>query len=80
MRRARFAAEVRSRGEPFVIVCGFGETGGLICSALDRSGTRFVVVERDEARRHRRKVGPGAERMAALFGPDDLDPGPVAYL
>jgi voltage-gated potassium channel len=50
VRRARFAAEVRRRGEPFVIVCGFGETGGLICSALDRSGTRFTVIDRDETR------------------------------
>ena len=50
LRRARFAAEVRGRAEPFVIVCGYGETGGLICAALDRSGTPFVVVERDEAR------------------------------
>ncbi len=50
VRRARFAAEVRGRGEPFVIVCGFGDTGSLICAALDRSATRFVVVERDETR------------------------------
>lgn len=50
LRRARFAAEVRGRAEPFVLVCGFGETGSLICAALDRSGTRFVVLDRDEAR------------------------------
>jgi Trk K+ transport system NAD-binding subunit len=50
MKRAAFTRDVRGRAEPFVIVCGFGETGTLICEGLDRSGTRFVVVERDEAR------------------------------
>jgi Trk K+ transport system NAD-binding subunit len=50
LRRERFARQVRGRTEPFVMVCGFGETGALICRALDRSGVRFVVVERDEQR------------------------------
>jgi Trk K+ transport system NAD-binding subunit len=50
LRRTRFAAEVRGRAEPFVIVCGFGDTGSLICAALDRSGTRFVVIDREETR------------------------------
>jgi Trk K+ transport system NAD-binding subunit len=50
LRRSRFGRQVRGRTDPFVIVCGFGETGALICAALDRSGTRFVVVEKDDTR------------------------------
>jgi Trk K+ transport system NAD-binding subunit len=50
VRRERFARQVRGRSEAFVIVCGFGETGALICAALDRSNTRFVVVEKNETR------------------------------
>jgi Trk K+ transport system NAD-binding subunit len=50
LRRASFAGEVRGRAEPFYIVCGYGETGALICNGLDRSNLRFVVVEVDEAR------------------------------
>ncbi|MBA3777310.1 MAG: potassium transporter TrkA, partial [Betaproteobacteria bacterium] len=48
--RARFGRRVRRLGEPFYIVCGCGETGQLITRALDRRGTRFVVVELKEAR------------------------------
>jgi Trk K+ transport system NAD-binding subunit len=44
------SSEVRRLAEPFYIVCGFGETGRLICAALDRSGLRVVVVEINRAR------------------------------
>ncbi|MCX9158247.1 NAD-binding protein [Niveibacterium sp. 24ML] len=46
----RFSRTVRRIGEPFYLVCGCGETGTLVCSALDRIGTRFVIVERSEQR------------------------------
>jgi Trk K+ transport system NAD-binding subunit len=44
----RFARAVRHITEPFYLVCGYGETGRLICQALDHRGFRVVVVERDE--------------------------------
>ena len=45
IRASRFARSVRRLREPFYIVCGHGETGRLICSALDRMGLRVVVIE-----------------------------------
>ena len=46
----RFVRAVRRLREPFYVVCGYGETGRLICEALDRMGIRAVVVEVDEAK------------------------------
>ena len=43
----RFARQVRRIHEPFYLVCGYGETGRLVCKALDRLGERAVVVERN---------------------------------
>ena len=45
IRVRRFALEVRKLHEPFYIVCGYGETGRLLCAALDRMGFRVVVLE-----------------------------------
>lgn len=45
VRASRFARSVRKLREPFYIVCGYGETGRLICSALDQMGLRVVVLE-----------------------------------
>lgn len=46
----RFVRQVRRLREPFYLVCGYGETGRLICEALDRMGLRAVVVEIDEGK------------------------------
>ena len=46
----RFVRAVRRLSEPFYLVCGYGETGRLICHALDRMGLRSVVLEVDEAK------------------------------
>lgn len=46
----RFVRAVRRLREPFHLVCGYGETGRLICDALDRMGVRAVVIEIDEGR------------------------------
>lgn len=46
----RFRRSVAAMVEPFYLICGFGETGSLIASALDRRNRRFVVLEIDEAR------------------------------
>ncbi|MCL2161930.1 MAG: NAD-binding protein, partial [Betaproteobacteria bacterium] len=45
-----FRRKVAHMSEQFYIVCGYGETGRLICEALDRRGFRMVVVEINEAR------------------------------
>lgn len=47
IRASRFARAVRKLHEPFYIVCGYGETGRLICRALDSLGYRVVVIEID---------------------------------
>lgn len=48
IRTQRFLRAVARLGEPFYLICGYGETGRLICGALDRLGYRAVVVEIDE--------------------------------
>ncbi len=50
IRVRRFAMDVRKLHEPFYIVCGYGETGRLLCAALDRLGFRVVVLELRPAR------------------------------
>jgi len=46
----RFLSTVRKLREPFYLVCGYGETGRLICGALDRLHYRVVVLDIDEAK------------------------------
>lgn len=46
----RFAGTVRRLREPFYLVCGCGETGTMVCRALDRLGVRCVVLDIDESR------------------------------
>ncbi|RJF97996.1 potassium channel family protein [Noviherbaspirillum saxi] len=46
----RFARRVARITTPFYLVCGCGETGSLICRALDVLGRDFVILEKDEQR------------------------------
>lgn len=46
----RFARRVRSLKEPFYLICGCGETGGLIARNFDRINQAFVVLEKEELR------------------------------
>ena len=46
----RFHRRVRNLKEPFYLICGCGETGGLIAHTLDRRNQAFVVIEKDELR------------------------------
>ncbi|MDD3352800.1 potassium channel family protein [Zoogloea sp.] len=46
----RFVRQVRRLREHFFLVCGYGETGRLLCKALDEMGYRAVVIEKDEAK------------------------------
>ncbi|TCS35122.1 Trk K+ transport system NAD-binding subunit [Paucimonas lemoignei] len=47
---SRFARRVKRMHAPFYLVCGCGETGSLICRALDVLGFDFVILEKDEQR------------------------------
>ena len=47
---ARFRRAVRAIREPFYLICGFGETGLLLGTALDRMDRNFIVVELDPLR------------------------------
>lgn len=46
----RFIRRVKRQKEAFYIICGCGETGGLIAHTFDRIGQAFVVLEKDELR------------------------------
>jgi Trk K+ transport system NAD-binding subunit len=46
----RFARRVHALADPFCLVCGYGETGSLVCGALDRAGMRVVVLEQSADR------------------------------
>lgn len=50
LKLGRFTRRVRQLQEPFYLVCGCGETGALVCRALDELNLRFVVVELREER------------------------------
>lgn len=43
--RSLFAWRVRGIVDPFVIICGYGQSGATLARALDRIGLRLVVVE-----------------------------------
>jgi len=46
----RFEKRVRAIVEPFVILCGFGNTGSLLARGLSDAGMTAVVVDEDVAR------------------------------
>ncbi len=46
----RFTRRVTRIHTPFYLVCGCGETGSLICRALDTLGLDFVILEKDGQR------------------------------
>ena len=46
----RFARRVRRITEPFVIICGFGNTGSLLARGLSDAGVIGVVVDKDPER------------------------------
>ncbi|MGV6825895.1 MAG: potassium channel family protein [bacterium] len=43
----RFARRVKRLREPFILVCGYGETGGALVRALTERGQHVVVVDND---------------------------------
>lgn len=46
----RFSNSVRRIREPFVIICGFGDTGSLLARGLSDQGMAGVVIDSDEDR------------------------------
>ncbi|WP_332671306.1 NAD-binding protein [Aromatoleum sp.] len=50
IRTQTFLGTVHRLREPFLLVCGYGETGRLLCAGLDHLGYRAVVVEADEVK------------------------------
>ncbi|MGI9435228.1 MAG: potassium channel family protein, partial [Geminicoccaceae bacterium] len=45
-----FAKRVRRIADPFVIICGFGNTGALLTRGLSDRGLTVIVVEREQER------------------------------
>ena len=48
IRERRFAQRIRNLGEPFYILCGYGETGRELALALTERGQHVVVVDINE--------------------------------
>ncbi|HYE34777.1 potassium channel family protein [Methylocaldum sp.] len=46
----RFERSVKRLGEPFYLICGYGETGQLLARSLDHLNIRFVVIDIDPER------------------------------
>lgn len=68
LRTQSFGREVLRIPEPFVLVCGYGETGALICRALDRGRMGFVVIDIDESRVAEVDLQGFSGRTPALLG------------
>ncbi|MDR5868451.1 potassium channel family protein [Halomonas koreensis] len=50
MERFRFARKVERNAEPFVILCGFGDTGSLLARGLSDHRMRAVILDADPER------------------------------
>jgi Trk K+ transport system NAD-binding subunit len=74
--RNLFAWQVRSLGERFFIVCGFGQSARLLAKALDSMGLRVVVIEMDADREARIVIenlgSPAVSLCADARFPDTL--------
>lgn len=50
MQYTRFINKVKNFTEPFYLICGYGQTGRLLCKVLDEQNIRFVVIDLREER------------------------------
>ncbi|MGL6040483.1 MAG: NAD-binding protein, partial [Deefgea sp.] len=50
MQYTRFINKVKNFTEPFYLICGYGQTGRLLCKVLDEQNIRFVVMDLREER------------------------------
>ena len=71
---ARFRHAVRRIDGPYYLVCGIGETGMLVCHALDTLGYRFVAIDIDPARTEALDVA-GLVQEAPALAADARQPG-----
>jgi len=62
----RFARRVRHRHEPFYLVCGYGETGGVLVRALTDRNQHAVTIDIDEQRINLLKLENLREYVPAL--------------
>lgn len=63
---ARFRHAVRRIDGPYYLVCGVGETGMMVCRALDILGYRFVAIDIDPVRTEALDVAGLAQEAPAL--------------
>lgn len=66
LRRARFARRVRWLGEPFYIVCGFGNTGTMVARGLLNRGLQAVVLEGNQDAVYRMMLADEFAHVPAL--------------
>ncbi|MCS6995676.1 MAG: NAD-binding protein [Casimicrobiaceae bacterium] len=59
--RSIFAWRVRSLGDPFYVLCGYGQSGRQLARALDRLGFRVIIIEL----RRERSASAAIDRLAA---------------
>lgn len=74
----RFRRRVAGLGEPFYLVCGFGETGMLVGRALDATHRRFVLIDIDPARIEEAELMDVRQDPPALQGDAKLPENLVA--
>ncbi|PTQ89738.1 NAD-binding protein [Agitococcus lubricus] len=48
MKRGSFSRSVKRIREPFWLMCGYGQTGAMLCDRLGHAGQRVVVLEKRE--------------------------------
>lgn len=68
IQRNRFARSVRWHGEPFFIVCGFGNTGSMVVRGLQSRGLSTVVVEQSSETVQRMHLQEAFAHIPALVG------------
>ena len=66
LRRSRFARRVSWIGEPFFIVCGFGNTGSMIVTGLLARGLQATVLEKNDEKVQRMILDERFVRVPAL--------------
>ncbi|MGM0412006.1 MAG: potassium channel family protein [Pseudomonadota bacterium] len=68
-----FRRDVRRLGEPFYVVCGYGDTGSALVRGLDERGLQSVVVDIDGERRDELATDLLTRHVPGLAG-DAADP------
>ncbi|HIE56365.1 MAG TPA: potassium transporter TrkA, partial [Chromatiaceae bacterium] len=68
IRERRFAQRIRQLREPFYLLCGYGETGRELTSALTDRGQHVVVVDKDESKTSLIRLQNLRDYVPALHG------------